>query len=97
MVFVKRNLNQEAKQKINQLIHESIQYAFTNPGSSWNYVKQHSQEMSDAVCRSHIALYVNNFSIALNSEGKNAIELLLKKGFETGILPEIKENIFLNL
>ena len=42
------------------------------------FVKQHSQEMEEAVMRQHIDLYVNNYSIALNDEGKSAVYKLLK-------------------
>ena len=42
------------------------------------YVKAHSQEMSEEVMRQHIGLYVNNYSIDLGNDGKKAIETLFK-------------------
>lgn len=93
-IAVKRDLDQELKYKINLLIRKSIEFAFADPASSRTYVKQHSQELADDVIQSHINLYVNNFSIDLGTEGRKAIELLLKKGNEAGILPNIKNNLF---
>jgi 1,4-dihydroxy-6-naphthoate synthase len=37
-------------------------------------VKIHSQEMEPEVMKKHIDLYVNNYSIDLGKDGKNAIE-----------------------
>ena len=48
--------------------------SFTNYPIISDYVKQHAQEMSEEVMRKHIDLYVNNFSIDLGENGKNAIE-----------------------
>ena len=64
--------------KIDRLIRKSIEFAFSNYPLITDYVKQHSQEMSEDVMRQHIELYVNNFSINLGKEGKQAIETLYK-------------------
>ena len=46
------------------------------PEASREYVRAHSQELSDDVCDQHIALYVNEFSIDLGDDGMRAIEAL---------------------
>jgi 1,4-dihydroxy-6-naphthoate synthase len=43
--------------------------------------------MSDAVCREHIGLYVNDFSVDLGREGRAAIGELLGRGRAAGLLP----------
>jgi 1,4-dihydroxy-6-naphthoate synthase len=40
-------------------------------------VRAHAQEMSDDVCRRHIELYVNEFSVDLGTEGLAAIDALI--------------------
>ena len=57
-------------------IRASVEYAFAHPEASREYVRAHSQEMSDEVCDQHIALYVNEFSVDLGDEGLAAIERL---------------------
>ena len=59
------------------LIKESVQYAFANYPNLAPYVRQHAQEMSEAVMRQHIDLYVNDFSIELGTDGHKAVESLL--------------------
>jgi 1,4-dihydroxy-6-naphthoate synthase len=62
-IVVKRSLADEVQQKINRIMRKSVEYAFENPESSKEYVKQYAQEMDEEVRKKHIALYVNQFSI----------------------------------
>jgi 1,4-dihydroxy-6-naphthoate synthase len=70
----------ETKRKIctlvDKLIRKSLEYAFANYPAIPDYVKQHSQTMSEEVMRQHIDLYVNNYSLELGEEGKYAIRKL---------------------
>ncbi|HET9746840.1 MAG TPA: 1,4-dihydroxy-6-naphthoate synthase [Chitinophagaceae bacterium] len=75
-IAVKRSIDNVISTKVNKLIRKSIEYAFSNYPSIADYVKQHSQEMSQEVMRQHIDLYVNDFSIDLGNEGKIAISVL---------------------
>ena len=66
-------------QLLDSLIRESVEYAFKNSYNTLpEFVKCHSQEMSEQVMRQHIDLYVNDFSIDMGSDGKKAIEQLEK-------------------
>ena len=63
-------------EKINSLIRQSLEYAYSNYPFITDYVKQHSQEMSEDIMRQHIDLYVNNYSLDLGVEGRQAIKTL---------------------
>ena len=77
-IVVSRSIDREISLKFDRLIRKSIEFAFSNYPLITEYVKQHSQEMSEDVMRQHIELYVNNFSIDLGNDGKQAIETLYK-------------------
>ena len=85
-ITIKRNVDNELKTKINLLIKKSIAYAFANPDGAMPYVRAHAQEMSEAVMKQHIDLYVNRFSSDLGTEGTRAVELMFEQGK--------KENVF---
>lgn len=72
-IVIRRNLSALTKQRVNNLLRESIKYAFANPEASSDYVKSHAQEMSDEVRKKHIQLYVNEFSLDLGMKGRAAI------------------------
>ncbi|MBS1607333.1 MAG: 1,4-dihydroxy-6-naphthoate synthase [Bacteroidetes bacterium] len=75
-IAIKRNIDIHIAQKINRLIRKSLDYAFAHYPFITDYVKQHSQEMSEDVMRRHIELYVNDYSLDLGENGKKAIEIL---------------------
>jgi 1,4-dihydroxy-6-naphthoate synthase len=77
-IVIKKEQGQQLQRKIDALIKQSLQYAFDNYPLLSDYVKQHSQEMDEAVMRQHIDLYVNNYSLALGEEGRAAVEKLLE-------------------
>jgi 5,8-dihydroxy-2-naphthoate synthase len=75
-IAIKRKVGAVAE-KIDSLIRRSLEYAFSNYPLITDYVKRHSQEMSEGVMRRHIDLYVNNYSLDLGAEGRQAIATLL--------------------
>ena len=74
-IAIKRRLGEVAG-KVNSLIKQSLEYAYSNYPFITEYVKQHSKEMSEEVMRQHIDLYVNNYSLDLGADGRQAIETL---------------------
>lgn len=63
--------------QVNDLIRKSVEYAFSHYPEVSDYVKQNAQEMNEQVMRQHIDLYVNEFSIDLGIQGKQAVTTLL--------------------
>lgn len=94
-IFIKRSIGTEIQHKVDSLIRQSIEFAFANPDSSRDYVKQHSQEMEDNVIEQHINLYVNKYSVNLGEDGKRAIETLFEIGKENNIIPKHNLSLFL--
>jgi len=75
-IAINQSVKRSVALKIDALIRKSLEYAFANYPAITNYVKQHSQEMSEDVMRQHIDLYVNNYSLDLGDDGREAIEHL---------------------
>lgn len=86
-ILARRSLGVELIERIDQALRQSVEFAQTHPEETRNYIKQHSQELADAVIDSHIALYVNHFSDDLGSEGVHAIATLLQRAEARGLIP----------
>jgi len=71
-----RNDRLEYKESVEKLIRASITHAFQVPADSEGFIKEHAQELDDAIIREHIALYVNNFTLSLGEKGREAIRIL---------------------
>ena len=75
-IFIRENFTIEIKKKVERVLKRSVEFAFSNPTSSSDYVKYNAQELDEKVIKSHIDLYVNEFSVSLGEEGRNAIQML---------------------
>lgn len=95
-IVINRNLPLEVQQKVNRLLKKSVEYAFANPKSSIEFIKQHAQEMDEAVMYKHIALYVNQYSINLGEEGKKAIDTLFALAMKNKVIPQITKNLYID-
>ena len=94
-IMIKRALREELKQKVNRVIRRSVEFAFANPKSGIDFIRSHSQEMSEDVMYKHIELYVNKYSVDLGEEGRKAVSVLFEGAVKLDIIPEPKENLFL--
>ena len=94
-IVISRRLPDEVKRRVNRVLRRSVEYAFAHRAASLPFVRAHAQEMSEEVMYKHIDLYVNESSIDLGSEGRRAVELLFEKAKATGIIPEMKDDLFL--
>lgn len=75
-IAIRKTISKPIALKINDLIRKSLDHAFQNYPTVSDYVKQHSQAMSEEVMRQHIDLYVNNYSLSLGKGGRSAIKTL---------------------
>jgi 1,4-dihydroxy-6-naphthoate synthase len=75
-IVINQSLKRSVAIKINLLIKQSLEFAFAHYPFISDYIKEHSQAMSEEVMRKHIELYVNDFSLDLGNAGKKAIEKL---------------------
>ncbi len=78
-IVAKTSLGEETIGTVEQLIRESIIYADADPVSAMPFIRQHAQELSEDVIRSHIGLYVNDYSRGLPFDGQRALEELIKR------------------
>jgi 1,4-dihydroxy-6-naphthoate synthase len=94
-IVIRRSLPGEVQHAVNRILRRSVEYAFANPKASLPYVREHAQEMSEAVMYKHIDLYVNQFSVDLGSDGRRAVELLFERAAATGVIPAPATPLFL--
>ncbi len=96
-IVTKRSLDKTVSKEIDRLIRASIECAYQyHHKELTEYVKKYSQEMSEAVMRKHIDLYVNEFSIALGEEGRKAVKKLLEVFNQTNPHISFPEDVFID-
>ena len=86
-IAASRSLSPEVCAAISEAIQDSIAWADTHPEAGWAYIHNHARELEPEVIRSHITLYVNQFSVRLGEEGRSAIQELFRRAGKIGLFP----------
>jgi 1,4-dihydroxy-6-naphthoate synthase len=94
-IVISRRLSADVRQRVNRVMRRSVEYAFANRDASMPFVRAHAQAMSDEVMYKHIDLYVNDYSVDLGEDGRRAVEVLFERARVSGVIPDMKEGLFL--
>lgn len=95
-IVTRRELGSEVINALDRSLKASVEYAFAHPDAAGDYIRSHSQEMSDEVCAAHISLYVNSFSVELGAEGEAAVAALLGRAEAAGLVPSCAKSLFVS-
>lgn len=74
-------------------IRESVRRAWADPAASREYVLAHAQEMEPDVVDRHIGLYVNEFTADLGDAGFAAVQALLGRAADAGLVPQTSSSL----
>lgn len=77
-IVVKKSIPAETREKLQDLIRNSIRFSWSNYPELSDYIRCNAQEMSEDVMRQHINLYVNDYSLSLGTAGRKAVDQLLE-------------------
>lgn len=86
-ILARRDLGVEVIAGVERGIAASLAHAHRHPQAARDYIRAHAQELADEVIDAHIALYVNDFSADLGSEGLAAVTTLLARAEARGLIP----------
>ncbi len=94
-IVVNRNIPEEISLKVTEYYRRSLEYAYKDSFASYDFVSSNAKEMDSLVMNNHIKLYVNDFTLDLGEQGKEAIMELFRIAGEKGVIPELPSRIFL--
>jgi 1,4-dihydroxy-6-naphthoate synthase len=96
-IAIQRDLSDIVKIDINRLLRESIIYAFENPKSSLNFMKQYAFELEEDIIMKHVNLYVNDFSIDIGIQGKDSVRRLFDEYRKLNLLNFKNQDLFVKI
>ncbi len=80
-----RGLGLEITAAVQQVIHDSIEYARREPANALPTMRRYAQELGDDVLMQHVELYVNDWTIDLGEGGRQALAILSQRAAAAGI------------
>lgn len=82
-IVVNKNLG--LKENLDNIIKESLNYAYNNYGEVLNFAQKYAQELDLNVIKSHIDSYVNKMSFDIGQKGYNSIKTLIDRIHKEGV------------
>jgi 1,4-dihydroxy-6-naphthoate synthase len=92
---VRKDLGEQAMQDINRLLYESIRYGLEHRQQALDYALGYGRGLERDKADTFVGMYVNDWTLDFGQRGRDAVNELLKRGFEAGFLPKLIEAEFL--
>lgn len=82
-----RSLPDDVKSECCRMMKESIQYALDNQAEALEYALQFARDMEPRLAEKFVGMYVNHYTLDAGDVIPKAVQLLLDKGHEVGLIP----------
>jgi 1,4-dihydroxy-6-naphthoate synthase len=82
-----RSLPADVKTECCRMMKESIQYALDNHAEALEYALQFARDMEPRLAEKFVGMYVNHYTVDAGETIPKAVQLLLDKGYEVGVIP----------
>lgn len=84
---VRRNLGEKVMRETTAIFKEAIEYSLSHRKEALDYAMKYGRAMSDrGQADTFVGMYVNDYTLDFGEKGRKALELLLKRGYEAGII-----------
>jgi 1,4-dihydroxy-6-naphthoate synthase len=84
---IRRTLDSHIKHAVATLLKKSIQYSLHHREEALAYAQQFSRGLDATTADRFVAMYVNDWTLDYGPRGRRAVQELLDRGFQKGILP----------
>jgi 5,8-dihydroxy-2-naphthoate synthase len=84
---IRRALGDEAGRRIARAIRESVAYALDHRAEALNYALQFARDMEPETADQFVGMYVNRWTLGYGERGRTAVQELLDRGFQAGLIP----------
>jgi 1,4-dihydroxy-6-naphthoate synthase len=82
-----RSLPVDIKSECCRMMRDSIQYALDNHSEALQYALQFARDMDPRLAEKFVGMYVNEYTLDAGETIPKAVQLLLDKGHEAGVIP----------
>ena len=87
-ILARRDLPRDTVAAVQRLVRKSIEYGLANREETLDTMREHAQELDDAVLFGHVDLYVNQWTVDLGVEGEGSLAELSRLAKECGLIDE---------
>lgn len=85
---IRRALGADVIRQADELLHASIAYGLEHRDEALEYALNFARGLDTATAEHFVSMYVNQWTLDYGEQGRRAVQTLLDRGFEAGIIPQ---------
>jgi 1,4-dihydroxy-6-naphthoate synthase len=85
---IRRDLGAAAMNEVTALLKRSIQYALEHRTEALEYALQYGRDLDRRKADQFVGMYVNDWTLDFGPRGREAVAVLLRRGYEAGVIPQ---------
>ncbi len=86
---IRRDLGEELQRRLSQALRDSIAYAHAHEDEALEYALQFGRGIDKETCRRFVRMYVNDYTVTLGVEGRQALQRLFELAHARDLIPAI--------
>jgi 1,4-dihydroxy-6-naphthoate synthase len=94
---IRKDLGPEAIKEINRLLRESIVHGLSHRQTALDYALGFGRGLDRGKADQFVGMYVNDWTVDFGQRGREAVALLLRRGYEAGVIDRLVVPEFVDL
>ena len=92
---IRKDMGPERMQEVTKYLRESIEFGLNHREEALAHALKYGRNLDQKKADEFVGMYVNDWTIDFGDRGREAVALLLQKGYEAGIIPNPVELEFI--
>ncbi len=92
---IKRSLGENTLKEVSGYLKRSIEYALENENEALEFALKYGRGLDREKNRKFVRMYVNKYTLDYGEDGREAVRLLLRKGYDAGVIDRYIEPEFI--
>jgi 1,4-dihydroxy-6-naphthoate synthase len=93
---LRKDLGPESLGEVHRLLKQSIAYGLAHRQEALDYALGFGRGLDRGKADQFVAMYVNDWTLDFGPRGREAVRMLLRRGYEAGVLPNPVEPEFVD-
>ena len=92
---IRKDLGDQVMQEVTSLLKQSIEFGLQHRGEALDYALGFGRGLDRGMADEFVGMYVNDWTLDFGDRGCEAVAALLRRGHETGVIPQLVEPLFI--
>ncbi len=93
---VRKDLGMDVINDVNELLYQSIKHGLEHRNKALDYALGWGRGLARDKADTFVGMYVNDWTLDFGDRGREAVRLLLRRGYEAGVIERLVEPEFVD-